>query len=255
MAKKKPQVSVAAVQEQQQKHLKLEDVRVRLQSTEALVASSLRDARVMAAALIQDVTALYAPALPDEGARKRLDDARVWVAATDDGDKVADRGLAVLRAIVSDVARVAEDRDHGVALWRQRLRRFSGIEVVSASMAALFVLGFVFVQTSSGNKEKANEFSAIFNQASTRQNAGDHAGAVPLFEKAIAAFPDQDRTANAWNDLGWSLYNLERYDESIKAYKKALLIRPTFERARNNMEGAIRKAELKKSGAASGPTK
>ena len=76
--------------------------------------------------------------------------------------------------------------------------------------------------------------------------ASDHAGAIESFRKAIAALPDTDRTASAWNDMGWALQQLGRYEEAIAAYRKALLLQPVFPLARNNLDAAQRQLDLKK---------
>lgn len=247
MAKKQKSTVPASAE----RKLKLEDVRARMQSAEAVISSSVRDARLLVSALVDDVLALYSPAMPSEAEKKRLDDAKTWAQATGDGsDKDIERGLMLMRAIVADVAPAADGHgDAGVPLWQRRLKRFSGIELGSAVAGLVILLSVGFVQARTSDKAKVAEFQAAFNQASAKQNAGDHAAAIPLFEKAVSILPDQDRSANAWNDLGWSLQNTERYEEAVTAYKRALLIRPTFDRARNNMETAIRKAELKKKNA------
>ena len=48
--------------------------------------------------------------------------------------------------------------------------------------------------------------------------------------------PDHPRSADAYNNLGWTLFNLERYREAVEAYEAALALRPDFELARNNLE-------------------
>ena len=71
--------------------------------------------------------------------------------------------------------------------------------------------------------------------------------AVERFRSAIAAMPDTDPTANAWNNMGWALVQLGRHDEAIAAFRKALLLRPVFPLARNNLDAAQRQLDLKKS--------
>ena len=79
-------------------------------------------------------------------------------------------------------------------------------------------------------------FNALFAQASIKQKAGNHEVAIDLFKAAIAALPETNTTAPAWNDLGWSLYSLNRDEEALQAFKKALELRPSFQIAKNNLQ-------------------
>ena len=47
--------------------------------------------------------------------------------------------------------------------------------------------------------------------------------AIKAYQKAIEIQPDYQKT---WNNLGLVYYKLEKYQESIKAYKKAIEIKP-----------------------------
>ncbi|MCC6805854.1 MAG: tetratricopeptide repeat protein [Deltaproteobacteria bacterium] len=84
-------------------------------------------------------------------------------------------------------------------------------------------------------------FNALFAQATIRQKAADHAMAIDLFKAAIAALPDTNTTAPAWNDLGWSLYSLNRDEEAVAAFKKALELRPSFQIAKNNLQMTLQR--------------
>ena len=56
-----------------------------------------------------------------------------------------------------------------------------------------------------------------------------------------AAHADRDalrhnpRSADAWNNLGWSLQKLGFRDDAARAYEAALALDPAFDRARNNL--------------------
>lgn len=51
----------------------------------------------------------------------------------------------------------------------------------------------------------------------------DYSTAVGLLEKVVAKDPDD---ADAWNQMGFSLRNLQQFDDSLAAYEKALAINP-----------------------------
>ncbi len=53
--------------------------------------------------------------------------------------------------------------------------------------------------------------------------AGDYARALSLLQKVVSANP---RDANAWNFIGFSHRKLNRFDQALAAYKKALAIKP-----------------------------
>jgi len=53
--------------------------------------------------------------------------------------------------------------------------------------------------------------------------AGDYARAFSLLQKVVVANP---RDANAWNFIGFSHRKLNRFDQALAAYKKALAIEP-----------------------------
>ncbi|HEX7150774.1 MAG TPA: tetratricopeptide repeat protein [Thermoanaerobaculia bacterium] len=52
-----------------------------------------------------------------------------------------------------------------------------------------------------------------------------------------AALRHDPRSADAWNNLGWSLAQLGFRQEAVRAYEQALAIAPMHERARNNLVG------------------
>ena len=70
---------------------------------------------------------------------------------------------------------------------------------------------------------------------------------MELFRKAVAVLPDAERSAGAWNDMGWALQQLGRPEEAVTALRKALLLRPVLPLARNNLEAAQRELDLKNS--------
>ena len=74
---------------------------------------------------------------------------------------------------------------------------------------------------------------------------GDNARAAQLFGHAVEVLPDAPRSADAYNDLGWSLAKLGRYDEAIAAYETAIRKNPGMEVYRNNLALARREREAR----------
>lgn len=246
-----------------ERHARLEECRARLESVELLSVSAPRDALLLARALLDDVDVLVAASYPPEEAtansdavtrerpgaeaRGRLAAARRWLEAAEAGGVFPPEGIVALRRVVRDLARaVGRGEARGLAGFRQALRRTTWLQAGIAA-AVVVAIPLVLLQVRAGRDRRAAEFETWFSQASARLMAGDHAAAVERFRKAIAAMPDTDRSASAWNDMGWSLQQLGRYEEAIAAYRKALLLLPTFPLARNNLDAAQRQLDLRKS--------
>jgi tetratricopeptide (TPR) repeat protein len=243
---------------------RLEDCRTRLESVELLLNSSRRDALALARALLDDVLAIYAArhmpsearanvdpeavlrALPEAAARDDLAAARRWLdgaGATSDG---SGHGVVLLRRVVSDLARTENGPDAaGVAAFRGLVGRITWWQGAIAAAVVVGVLVLALLTRASGDR-RAAEFESWFAQASEQFTAGHYAEAVERYRRAIAATPQQDRAADAWNNMGWALYQLGRYQEAVDAYRKALALRPAFALPRNNLDVALRKLDLKK---------
>lgn len=261
----RPEAATHRPAQASERHARLEDCRARLESVELLSVSSPRDALLLAHALLDDLDVLMAALHPPEEApaktdpdavmrarpgietRHRLAAARRWLEEAGAAGAVPAEGIVALRRVVRDLAQAVGRRDvTGLAAFRQALRRTTWLQagIAAAVVAAVLV---VLLGVRAGRDRRAAEFEAWFSQGSASLIAGDHAGAVERFRKAIAAMPDTDRTASAWNDMGWSLQQIGRHEEAIAAYRKALLLLPTFPLARNNLEAAQRQLDLKKS--------
>jgi len=88
----------------------------------------------------------------------------------------------------------------------------------------------------SPNGEVSQEAQELYNEGIDRYYAGDLAGAIAAFEKALEIDPKFDY---AWNNLGATLNDLGRYTEAIAALEKALEIDPKFHGAWNGLGNAL----------------
>jgi tetratricopeptide (TPR) repeat protein len=75
-----------------------------------------------------------------------------------------------------------------------------------------------------------------FRTGFTLANAGDHEAALLAYRKTIEISGDASNTADAYNNLGWSLKQLGRYPEAIAALEVAVSLRPEWTRASNNLK-------------------
>lgn len=243
---------------------RLEECRARLQSVELLLASSPRDALALARALLDDavalLAALYLPedaqasasheavtrSLPDARMREHLAAARRWLEGAEAASVAPAEGLVTMRHVVTDLARVVGRADvTGLAAFHEALRRTTWLQAGIAA-AVVVVIMVAVLQVPRSRDRRAGEFEALFSEGNAKLAAGDNAAAVETFRRAIAAMPDKERTAGAWNDLGWALQKLGRYEEAIAAYRKALLLKPAFPLARNNLDAVQRQLDLRK---------
>jgi tetratricopeptide (TPR) repeat protein len=248
-----------------QRRARLEACRARLQSVELLLLSSPRDALALARGLVNDVVALHAAlhlpegqrasadaetvmrALPDAAAREHLGAARRWLEGAQATGAVPIEGIAALRRMVNDLARAIERTDvTGAAAWRQILRRITPAQAgIAAAVVVVILLGAFLLR--SGQSRRVAQFDDLYSQGSAKLTAGDRPQAVELFRKALAVLPDAERSAAAWNDLGWALQQLGQPEEAVRALRKAPLLRPVFPLARNNLGAAQRDLDLKQS--------
>jgi DNA-binding helix-hairpin-helix protein with protein kinase domain/Flp pilus assembly protein TadD len=73
--------------------------------------------------------------------------------------------------------------------------------------------------------EIAPEALNIYHQGLALSQAGKFAGAVKLFQEAVRINPQFNE---AYEELGYALYRLGRYEESVNASKQAIIIRNSF---------------------------
>ena len=107
--------------------------------------------------------------------------------------------------------------------------------VTSLAAALLALAPMAAVADSVGPVKEAPRPSSPVPSAEEEYNRGlgsraskDWAGATAAFKKATEI---RRRFPEAWNELGYALRNLGRYQESVDAYDEALRQRPNFPEA------------------------
>jgi len=84
-------------------------------------------------------------------------------------------------------------------------------------------------------------WKAMHNYASALDDRGRSAEAEPLLREVITLRPD---SAEAHNDLGVILWNLEKQDEAVLMVQRALQLRPTSPTAQNLVQMQARRGNL-----------
>ena len=84
-------------------------------------------------------------------------------------------------------------------------------------------------------------FSALtagvyFRAGLAAASSGDHEAAIIAYQKTITVSSDSFNTANAYNNLGWSLKHLGQYQDSITALEAAARLRPEWHLPKNNLK-------------------
>src|SRR6202158_1924124 len=72
-------------------------------------------------------------------------------------------------------------------------------------------------------KARPRHFDALHLLGVLRQQQGRSVEALGLIASALEVSPDQ---ANAWSNRGVTLKTLERWDEALKSYDRALALEP-----------------------------
>jgi tetratricopeptide (TPR) repeat protein len=74
-----------------------------------------------------------------------------------------------------------------------------------------------------------------FRSGFAAARSGDHEAAIAAYRKTIEIIGDSSKTANAYNNLGWSLKELGEYELAIAALEAAIGLRPEWALPKNNM--------------------
>jgi hypothetical protein len=108
--------------------------------------------------------------------------------------------------------------------------------------AALAVLCALWLGTPTGaalaqrTAATATETRLLYTEGKKAAEAREYDRAEELFRQALERITHSATRANILNDLGETLYELERFEEARDAFVEALDIRPDFVRARANLD-------------------
>ena len=107
-------------------------------------------------------------------------------------------------------------------------------KAVALSPTDVTATGLLREAESPGNLA-ADTAEALLTRSLRLYQEGHYLEAIAACREALARRPDY---AEAWNNIGASYNNLERYDDAAEACEAALRCRPGFELARNNLQYA-----------------
>ena len=242
-------------------HEKVRRCRRRFQSMTGLAHSSPEDALILSHHLIADIgdafEAIYTPndgeesrvdkdclaAIPGEKARSDLEDLAIRIESLSI-EKTPN--LDTLHLLFPDLrlllecleSEFAQQRKSALSTridsYRRRLVYLVGLVVV---VGALLVAGGTIY-----DRLRVTEFAKYSTAGFAALDKRDFGEAANSFEKAARIFSDDDpKAAEAYNNLGWSLYQFGRVKDAITAYEKSLQLKPNWSFPRNNLELAREK--------------
>jgi len=87
-------------------------------------------------------------------------------------------------------------------------------------------------------KNDPNNFKAWFGLGAAYANIDKHDDAIEAYLRALSIDPE---TANAWYNLGYSYFRLNLYNNAVEAYSQALRIDPEMTNAWYNLGAAYAK--------------
>jgi tetratricopeptide (TPR) repeat protein len=74
-----------------------------------------------------------------------------------------------------------------------------------------------------------------FRAGSAAARSGDNEVAIIAYRKTIEIIGESSNTADAYNNLGWSLKELGEYKQAIAAFEVAIALRPEWALPKNNI--------------------
>lgn len=110
-------------------------------------------------------------------------------------------------------------------------------------LSCLAIVGCLTLTGCLTQEAKEAKYETYFSEARALDQQNNFEAAIPLYRKAIRALPNDAKTADAYNNLGWALGQVGQYHEAVKAFEAALAINPDYTLARNNLKWVQDKLE------------
>ncbi len=105
----------------------------------------------------------------------------------------------------------------------------------AALLCALCLYALAVPTLAQRSRRGPSEAQRLYLEGKQAADARDYPRAEEMFGKALQRVTHLATRANVLNDLGETLYELERFDEARDAFVEALSIRPNFTRAQANL--------------------
>jgi tetratricopeptide (TPR) repeat protein len=154
-------------------------------------------------------------------------------------ERALDDVVPELRALLSHLG-----REHGGGSgpwsWHDGKSR-RNLYLMGGAVAALLVVGLavVVLRRAEPPERTMTRYNELFQNSNVLMSQGKHAEAVQAYRAALAVLPNDKKSADSYNNLGWSLQQLGKLDEAIEAYTAALKLNPGLQLARNNLNAAL----------------
>ncbi|CAD8045608.1 unnamed protein product [Paramecium primaurelia] len=97
------------------------------------------------------------------------------------------------------------------------------------------------IQESEDKKQQnIKQSERLLNEGWALNNLNKYQEAIECYDKAISINPKNDL---AWSNKGWALNSLNKYQEAIECYDKAISFNPKYDFAWNNKGYALHKLQ------------
>ncbi|CAD8214280.1 unnamed protein product [Paramecium pentaurelia] len=90
-------------------------------------------------------------------------------------------------------------------------------------------------------QQKIKEAERLLNEGMALRKLNKYQEAIECYSKAININPNYDK---AWYNKGMALYNLNKYQEAIECYDKAITINPIYDTAWSNKGYALHQLQI-----------
>ncbi len=143
-----------------------------------------------------------------------------------------ERAVALSPAAMN--ARLVLMKLYDAAGERERLQRLAA-ETLAVDAGSEVASRYAGARPAFGRETTA---ASLFREGLAATAAGHHLDAAVAYRDFLSI---NDRSADAWNNLGWELAALGLRRQAADAYRRTLQIDPAYERARNNLTLLLRR--------------